>query len=371
MMNWWSCNSCCRDVDGTYPTGACCELYRMSAHIPKSSRTTQRCRAGVNPEPVSAQEIAEEHPTVARKTATAQAGGLSKPEPLSVTVACKTAAAQAAEADRSRASRSRTREHSNLLTSTPDEAALAIACAVLTAKDLVCLRLTCRRFGIKCIVIGGASQRRRKVSLVEEAARRWVAGCSEQERGWVSHRLGESWLSLMHEVEVLRLPLAFGWTHASITLSEDGAVATKNVQDWCRRTAPSKVVMRSGRHFAQITTVQPHQQVYFGVVRPDVEGGQPLENFCHFYSTYTGKHYINTRRHEEGSDWEGAQTAKEQGDRVGMLLDLDQGSVTVYKNDDRMGVMVAEGLSGPLCWAVSLHNYGTIARIDSAALPEH
>ena len=37
-----------------------------------------------------------------------------------------------------------------------------------------------------------------------------------------------------------------------------------------------------------------------------------------------------------------------------MLLDLDQGSMTVWKNDDQLGVMVAEGLSGPLCWAVSL-----------------
>jgi hypothetical protein len=46
--------------------------------------------------------------------------------------------------------------------------------------------------------------------LAEEEARRWVAGCSEQERGWVPRRGLEGWLGLMHEVEVLRLPLAFG-----------------------------------------------------------------------------------------------------------------------------------------------------------------
>jgi hypothetical protein len=33
---------------------------------------------------------------------------------------------------------------------------------------------------------------------------------------------------------------------------------------------------------------------------------------------------------------------------------LDQGSMTVYKGDEKMGVMVAEGLSSPLCWAVSM-----------------
>ena len=43
-----------------------------------------------------------------------------------------------------RASRSRTREHTNLLTATPDEAALAIACFLCTARDLLCLQLTCR-----------------------------------------------------------------------------------------------------------------------------------------------------------------------------------------------------------------------------------
>ena len=48
QMNWWGCNSCGQDVDEAYPTsvgGTCCELYRMTAHIPKSKRTTRRCRA--------------------------------------------------------------------------------------------------------------------------------------------------------------------------------------------------------------------------------------------------------------------------------------------------------------------------------------
>ena len=50
-----------------------------------------------------------------------------------------------------------------------------------------------------------------------------------------------------------------------------------------------------------------------------------------------------------------------------MLLDLDQGSMTVWKNDEKLGVMVAEGLSGPLCWAVELDEDDS-ARIESAPL---
>ena len=46
--------------------------------------------------------------------------------------------------------------------------------------------------------------------IAEEAAQLWVAGCNEQERGWVPRRELESWLCLMHEVVALRLPLVSG-----------------------------------------------------------------------------------------------------------------------------------------------------------------
>ena len=50
-----------------------------------------------------------------------------------------------------RASRSRTRDATNILTATPDEFAMGIACALLTARDRLSLRLSCRRFSTKCI----------------------------------------------------------------------------------------------------------------------------------------------------------------------------------------------------------------------------
>ena len=183
----------------------------------------------------------------------------------------------------------------------------------------------------------------------------------------MSYRTIESWLCLMHEVVVLRLPLAFGRAHADFTLSENGAVATKSVDSYQARAAASKVVMRSGRHFAQFTVVAGHS-MFFGVIRPGwaVEGrvgAHHVHGHC-FYATYDGSRYPG------GSAWEGLQTAK-QGDRIGMLLDLDQGSMTVWKNDVQLGVMQAEGLSGPLCWGVSLYNGGNSGRIGSAALPAH
>lgn len=41
------------------------------------------------------------------------------------------------------------------------------------------------------------------------------------------------------------------------------------------------------------------------------------------------------------------------GLEIGMLLDLDEGSLTVYKNGRKLGIM-KRGLAGPYCWATSM-----------------
>ena len=76
--------------------------------------------------------------------------------------------------------------------------------------------------------------------------------------------------------------------------------------------------------------------VMLGVIRPgwDVEAGvnaYNVDGHC-FYRTATGDRFPGNH------DWEGRQTAK-QGDRIDMLLDLDQGSIIVWKNDVKLGVM--------------------------------
>ena len=102
----------------------------------------------------------------------------------------------------------------------------------------------------------------------------------------------------------------------------------------------------------------------FGVIRPgwDVEGGESAT--C----GRTALQHAHRACFPGPRGWEGRQHAREQSDRIGMLLDLDQGSMTVWKNDVNLGVMQAEGLSGPLCWAVSMYENDS-ARIESAAMP--
>ena len=123
----------------------------------------------------------------------------------------------------------------------------------------------------------------------------------------------ESWLGLMHEVGLLRLPLVFGRAHGAITLSENGAVATMGAQDGLFRSAASTVVMWSGRHFAQFTVMEGID-LMFGVIRSgwDVEGGDNalrVDGHC-FYWTANGRRFPGT------INWEGVQPAS-VGDRIG------------------------------------------------------
>ena len=264
-----------------------------------------------------------------------------------------------------------------------DDTLLHITHFLPTARDRLSLKLTCRRFSINCIAATSAESAEGEaaaallwpevLSIVEEAGRRWVTACSEQERGWVPRRELESWLSLMHEVELLRLPLAFGRAHPSMTISAGGAVATKAPPQVEFSPAASKVVMKSGRHFAEFTVLSTRAGIMFGVIRPNciVESNNAyaVPGHC-FYNTASGQSWRCSEWHSStGTRWEGKQHAREVGDRIGMLLDLDQGSMTVWKNGERMGVMVVEGLRGPFCWAVEVLKENGRVRIGSAPTP--
>jgi len=80
---------------------------------------------------------------------------------------------------------------------------------------------------------------------------------------------------------------------------------------------------------------------------------------CCMQSTHTGKCLpsdwptdASNRLTHSIDDWEGMETMS-SGDEVGMLLDLDEGTLSVYKNGRKLGVM-KRGLAGPYCWAVSM-----------------
>ena len=81
----------------------------------------------------------------------------------------------------------------NILTATPAEAALLIACALADPRDLLALAVAVPpRFVIKCIAApppprtstsGGAAaaEATEMWSIIEEAARRWIGTCTDEE----------------------------------------------------------------------------------------------------------------------------------------------------------------------------------------------
>eukprot|EP01046_Picozoa_sp_COSAG06_P046776 COSAG06_NODE_6681_length_2827_cov_15.522536_1_plen_351_part_10 len=158
--------------------------------------------------------------------------------------------------------------------------------------------------------------------------------------------------------------VVFGKAHARMDLSEGNAVATMTEGGYGYRTAASGAVLKGGgRHMVQVT-VRKGMSMLFGLIGADwdVEGGSwahGVQGHC-FYHMYTGKRWPGN------SGWEGMQSAKEEDDRIGLLLDLDAGSLTVYKNDERLGVMQESGLTDAAGyrWAVVLCDPGDAARID-------
>ena len=79
-------------------------------------------------------------------------------------------------------------------------------------------------------------------------------------------------------------------------------MATRTVADGAYRAAASKVVMRSGRHFARFTVIQDYRML-LGVIRPGpVEGGantEDVDGHC-FYRAATGSRFPGT------IGWEGS-----------------------------------------------------------------
>ena len=66
------------------------------------------------------------------------------------------------------------------------------------------------------------------------------------------------------------------------------------------------------------------------------------------------------------TEWEGMQGAG-PGDTVGMLLDFDRGSLSVYLNGEMIGMPIAEGLTGELHWCTSF--FGVDLKVQMTAKP--
>jgi hypothetical protein len=138
-----------------------------------------------------------------------------------------------------------------------------------------------------------------------------------------------------------------------VTLSEGGAVATKTADGWSLTTTGTELT--EGRHYWEVELLSKIKGALFiGISRPNLDPtGMYLTRDCTdgwFINAYSGSLCGNGK---EGHDAAGAY---KQGDRVGVLLDLDIGLLRFFKNGVQHGPGYTAGsVVGPVVAAALLY----------------
>jgi hypothetical protein len=155
------------------------------------------------------------------------------------------------------------------------------------------------------------------------------------------------------------LPLAFtALSHEHYATSEDGALLTGTEYPDFRPALCRERVMSSGQSCAEVTVVQIEYMevnMMIGVARPTLDPTAQDACDTDFWGIYSG--YGSLYHNSDDQDWQGMQGYR-TGDVLRLLLDSDAGTLAVKKNGTLLGVAVTSGLTGDLCWAVSMYSAG-------------
>jgi len=290
-----------------------------------------------------------------------------------------------------------------------DEDNLASILSFLEPQDFAQMASTCKRFGLRKHAIGTEEEH---VSLMKKIAYKIYEGASTGEKEALSlYQAGYSPFFLHNELNRLRKPLKFDqlfgrdiqhvFGDRSIikpTPRHAGIKAAPHARRTIHAfTAVSDHVMRAGKHYVTFTSsgldsLDDHL-LWFGVVRP-LKQFTPDSSFSALFTPFSENWADDLRElqcpewgdsnihscvyrardgqckstdwvFEEGNDdehedtlnvtneaWQGMQMFEGCG-KIGLLLDYDEGTLTVYKNDIKLGIM-KEGLSGAYCWMVTV-----------------
>ncbi|EJK63883.1 hypothetical protein THAOC_15435, partial [Thalassiosira oceanica] len=262
---------------------------------------------------------------------------------------------------------------------------LLVRCApYLDADGLARLGRTSAGFGIP--------QAGRQRSLANEAARqRFRQSATDEERIRLPKYGDESDVGLLRALEQLWRPLCFDKLVGNSFSPQEHPASVTHTDRATWSTAVSGHVMRGGSHFVEFEIENDEQmsRIRIGVVRPvsltdgiDVEAdwegmvnpvavssdyksavaeklrsqrtakwGESTVHCC-TYNCNSGRCCWSDWNTEPGvSDWQGSERLGGSG-TIGMLLDLNEGTLSVFKNGRRLGAMT-EGLGGEYCWFVT------------------
>ena len=247
-----------------------------------------------------------------------------------------------------------------------------ISSFLASSRELLSIALTCKSFGWR------QPTSTLNWSLVEEVARQSVCSrATDNEMACLPRYVSgtATWLLILHRHEhLLEFDVLLGG-HIAHRNGDKTTVCGTGENDFSGNVAVSSgYVMRTGAHYAEFRIAGAP---YIGVVRPmpGLDAGAYPEGFS-FFDDGLYPDFLAQRSAEWGNDnvhvceyccadgefgwtdwvraeyeweqWEGMEPCR-SGDTVGMLLNLDEGTLTVYKNNRRLGVM-KDGLSGLFCW---------------------
>ena len=233
----------------------------------------------------------------------------------------------------------------------------------LNSHDLLNLSLTSKRFGS-----ADSSAATSDGSLIDVAAKR-ILNAKEEQKNWFNPKYeGETWIGLVRELEkrkkVLSFDRLFGEENGFCTGDGDNNQFYSILGGM--RTAVSNCVMRGGKHYVRFMKTGDGA-MSCGLIRPmDWVGHEvPTGSYSTFLREYWPRQIaqrtarwtecqVNTITYNSWSgracwsdwqettnyseSWEGEERA--HGDyELGMLLDLDEGTLAIYKNGRRLGVM--------------------------------
>ena len=293
------------------------------------------------------------------------------------------------------------------LTALGNDATVHIA-SFLGATDIASLGRTCRHFGKRSLMPDG-----QMTSLVDELAGRVVDGsATDYEK---SVLVGGKKIKLLRELELMRLPLYFKQLIGDgdmIKYSQplqDMSTISVSCSDDEYVTAISNHVMKTGKHYVTfcIRSVDDLSHLDFGVIRPIKDWGKkglysfdpmcydlnqiqyrhPLlaektedwgnDLHCCSYQSYEGRCFYANWCDEDkdagdrwdGDEWEGMEHLNTNGNvTVGLLLDLNSGTLSVFKDGRMLGV-IKEALTGAYCWFFCGHVTTCEVKIERGTSP--
>ncbi|EJK64963.1 hypothetical protein THAOC_14245 [Thalassiosira oceanica] len=259
---------------------------------------------------------------------------------------------------------------------------VSLLATFLEATDLCQVKATCKALG---------SANDDGLSTVEEAAMRVYESASGEEKEVLPRYEGESWIELYHHLLMLRARLTFDQLvgrHVEYRGGDKSSVQKKIGSTGSSSAICGNHIMRAGKHWATFTSSSSFDTFQaVGVIRPlpgwdrrGLDWFTPVSSlfhqdfqheqtdrwegdvhYCRFDTRYGSSFWSDLRGADESNEhWDGLENYNSNYTSIGMLLDLGNGTLSVYQNGQRLGTL-KDGLAGEYCWTVGLLRDGDLS----------